>query len=223
MSQKLTVESLFNEAKNLSGHHDPVRLRNAGRSLCDAFKLFLSEIGGAIYGYDFVSNLGIKIRFKFLLQFLPELKSYSKLAGELDSLRQKTEHSDSYIPSKESIERLVQEAEPLLRRKASLIQKLNDAALLDLGAQKKLLRFLFSWIEADIGALKESYENFTGHKMPETETVKRAQELLSTQNKIAEMDVESISYHLELARNLIYEVGEALTELSEAMDEFRRA
>lgn len=46
---------------------------------------------------------------------------------------------------------------------------------------------------------------------------------MSTQDEIAEMDVESISYHLELARNLIYEISDALTELSEAMDEFRRA
>lgn len=74
-----------------------------------------------------------------------------------------------------------------------------------------------------IAALKEGYENFTGHKMPETEIAKRAKELLSTQDKIAEMDVESISYHLELARNLIHEISDALTELSEAMDEFRRA
>jgi hypothetical protein len=210
----------LDEAKTLSSYQEAAKLRNAGRCLCDAFKLFLTEVGGTIYGYNFVSSLSIKIRFKFIVQHLPELSSYSRLADELDTLRHRTEHSDFFFPAKEKIERLVGQADSVFKMKSSLVQKLQKQdALLDLEAQRRLLRLFLSWLGQDLDELQHSYDSFMGHAMPETEVVKRVKELVSVAGKIDEMDLISISDCLESARELVYEIGEESANLSGMMEE----
>src|SRR5208337_644455 len=79
--QKLTMDGAFEEAKALSQDTAPIKLRNAARSLCDAFKLFLDELGSVIYGYDFISSLSTKIRFAFIRQHIKKPNCQNQVTG----------------------------------------------------------------------------------------------------------------------------------------------
>ena len=220
MLEKLTIQNLFDEAKALSQCDEPPRLRNAGRSICDAFKLFLAELGGRVYGFSFIASLSMKIRFQFLSQSLPELGKYQNLVERLDKLRNKTEHSDSFFPSKEEISTLVEEVEPLIESAQCLAEKLQSKrVLLDLEAQRRLLSLFLSWLDRDLREVQSSWKSFFRNEMPETDTVKRVRELISLGDKVWGMDLDAINDHLESARALIYELDEQSTNLSTMMEE----
>jgi hypothetical protein len=104
----------------------------------------------SLYGYDFVGNLSTKIRFSFIVQHLPELKAYNELAKKLNELRDKTEHSDTYVPAKSMLDALLPEAESLFKQLDSLIKKIEShEAFVDLRAQRKLLTLFLDWLQED--------------------------------------------------------------------------
>jgi len=217
--QRLTVNDVFMEAQALSQHRTPVKLRNAGRSLCDAFKLFLSELGGPIYGYDFVSNLDPKIRFEFIVQHLPELKKYTDLAEKLDKIRNKTEHSDTYFPPKNKIEALTQRAASLFKQTGALLKKLQSKeALMDLEAQRRLLKLFLKWLEEELSQYEQSHKSFFAREPPQ-DAIKNARKLLSLRSKVDEMTLDTINDHLGEVREAISEIDELSSALSIMMEE----
>jgi hypothetical protein len=124
--KKLTIQDALESARTLSHNAEAPNLRNAGRSLCDAFKLILGDLGRTVYGSEFLSNLAIKIRFETLCQSVPELRDYRRLAHRLDTLRNKIEHNDSHCPGKREIEDLIKQVESFIKMMPSLTEKLRS-------------------------------------------------------------------------------------------------
>jgi hypothetical protein len=217
--QKLTLDDAFKEAKALSEHDTPVKLRNAARSLCDAFKLFLGEIGGAIYGYDSFSNQTIKIRFAFIAQNLPELKEYNALAKKLDKLRHSTEHSDNYFPKKEELDALISKAESLFGKSRALMERLSsNNALIDLQAQRRLLVLFLDWLQEEVNGYTQSHKSFSGTEPPQEE-VKRAWELIGLKRTINELGLDAINNYLPDVREAITEIDGLWSDLSSIMED----
>jgi hypothetical protein len=134
---KLTVQDALESARTLSKDAEGPNLRNAGRSLCDAFKLILGDLGMAAYGSEFLSNLSIRTRFDTLSKSLPELRGYHRLARKLDKLRNNIEHDDSFCPDKREIQALVKQAEPMLKAMQSLGEKLRLQRTMETAGPRK--------------------------------------------------------------------------------------
>ena len=216
--QKLSINDVLNEAKTLSQDDAPIRLRNSGRSLTDAFKLFLGELGGVIYGYDFVANLSTKIRFAFIVQHLPELREYNDFAKKLNKLRDKTEHSDTYFPTKDMLDALIPKAESLFGQLDSLIEKLRSQnALVDLRAQRKLLTLFLDWLKESLDGYEQAHRSFSGREPPQEE-VKKAVELIALKDKVDEMSLDAINDCLNEVRQTISEIDGFWSELSDLID-----
>ncbi len=95
----------------------------------------------------------------------------------------------------------------------------SQQVLLDLGAQRKLLRRFLSWLEQDLQMIQQGWRSFFGHEIPKTDTVKRVKELISLAAKVQEMDLDTLNVHLESARELIHELDEMSRVLDTMMEE----
>lgn len=126
----LTIRSSLDEARALSQNDDEAKLRNAGRSLCDSFKLFLANVGAETYS-GYIENQTIINRFRLLQSSLPELRNYGGLAMKLDKLRHSIEHSDTYSPRKEVLQDLITQTEPLFKMVAPLKERLRSQRTLE--------------------------------------------------------------------------------------------
>ncbi|MGD0423974.1 MAG: hypothetical protein ABSA92_11020 [Candidatus Bathyarchaeia archaeon] len=216
---KLTPTALLEEARELLKSDTPPKLRNAGRSLCDAFKLFLAEVGGAVYGYDLVSNLSIKLRFAFLVQGVPELKEFSSLVAKLDTLRQKTEHSDTFFMSKKKLDEVLTEVDKLLRKRDPILSTLRSkTAKVDLEIQRGLLIYFLNWLEEEFSGLSRGHESTVAEEPPLDE-VSNAKKLLALRSKVAAMDHETVNENILAVREAIASIDELWSDL----DEFRRS
>ena len=217
--QKLTMDGAFEEAKTLAQDTAPIKLRNAARSLCDAFKLFLDELGSVIYGYDFISKLSTKIRFAFIRQHIPELKPYDDFAEKLDKLRNKIEHSDTFFPTKERLDPLIPRAGSLFGQLGSLIAKIKSQdALVDLKAQRRLLVFFLKWLEDEFQGYAQCHRSF-GREPPD-EDVKKVEELLSMRSELDDMSLDNINDALIDVRQVISEIDDSWSELSDAIEAY---
>ncbi len=217
-TQRLAIDDVMKEVKVLSKDGAPIKLRNAGRSLCDGFKLFLGELGSAIYGSDFVSNLGISIRFAFIVQHLPELRIYSDLAKKLDKPRNRIEHSDVFFPSKEELALLIPRADSLFEQLTTLIEKLRSKdVFVDLKAQRKLLVFFLRWLADELDGYAQAHMSILRREPPEEE-IKKAKELISVKSKIDEMSLDDINDLLNEVRQVISEIDGAWSELSDFIE-----
>jgi hypothetical protein len=150
---------------------------------------------------------------------LPELNQYDRLAQDLETLRNKTEHDDHYsCAKKDDLIAFVKQMRSLNELLPSLKHQLHDKqSAADLDAQRNLLQLMLFWLERDLAQTEGSYESF-GLKVHD-QTVKHAKSLIAYREKVKELTLEEISELLDEVRVMISEIDDLDSTLSGLMAE----
>jgi len=101
----------------------------------------------------------------------------------------------------------------------SLIAKIKSQdALVDLKAQRRLLVFFLKWLEDEFQGYAQCHRSF--EREPPDEDVKKVEELLSMRSELDDMSLDNINDALIDVRQVISEIDDSWSELSDAIEAY---
>lgn len=189
---------------------DEVSLRNAARSLADFCRVILSEVGLHHSGYHFIKHFSIKHRYSLLCAAIPELSEYEKLFYDIQKLRDKTEHDETFIPSAASLQSHT--------NKIKSLDTLFDAKILPklvTRGKTPKEKFLDEW-----NVVLEMYVNLEGYPQWAAGTESIAiEEFRTIASNLRDLDNEAVNEGRVRLRDLSHELEILLEQADNAIQE----